>query len=568
MKHKRTSQEPRMATDKQNDKYVTELRVSDVLFGRGSGPNDHEGNIQFRSYVAERKDEYMATNHRMTKAKIAKEIVDKVFTANGRFLKKVEPTELKSLGMPEGSDVWEVVGDETIMEKAKQALRQNTQKAKSSASDDADANKAKQHSPQPNKPLERSASEGRHRHSHVPPITTSSRMDPSVVNLGGEFEPLPISPASYGSGEPPGFSPLASQATRMAAAPGTNFAPWGNHASGMNNRVGHVSQMGPAGHLHYQQHPHMHEMMMHSRQHQQARDDSMLSYVRRNHLYQPQHLHAHNEITPQPSLDASNLSMAQIPHDDMVGPAPVRLSEVGRQGSMNMADLTKSSQGGGQQQQQQQQHLPVMEMHELMDSFSKMKTGGGATGDETKKMHASIETMGTIEHINPGSIADMSLGTMGSSTFSLFRGNESLAAMDDKLLDHQNQPPTPENIREGGFNDPGSMSLSDVWGPRRKSSGTTTSGVTMSGSLVSQNNSSSTTSKESAPDNRSLRDSLAYQPKPIKLTESDVSGLDVEQMGSSSLSVLKAAYTINEEENRHVPQKTFYVGDHAPSKEK
>lgn len=112
------------------DKYVFELRPADVLFGRGSGPNDHEGNIRFRQLVAERKGEYMATNHRVTKAMIAREIVDQVFRINGRFMRKLDPQEIRALGLPlpEGADVYEVVDDETIMEKAKQALRQNTQK--------------------------------------------------------------------------------------------------------------------------------------------------------------------------------------------------------------------------------------------------------------------------------------------------------------------------------------------------------------------------------------------------------------------------------------------------------
>lgn len=108
-----------------SDDYVLEVRPNDVLFGRGSGPNDHEGNIRFRELVAHRKDEYLATNHRQTKAKIAKEIVDQVFTVNGRFLKKLEGNELTQLGFGQGQDVYQVAGDDMIMEKAKQALRQN-----------------------------------------------------------------------------------------------------------------------------------------------------------------------------------------------------------------------------------------------------------------------------------------------------------------------------------------------------------------------------------------------------------------------------------------------------------
>jgi hypothetical protein len=108
--------------------YITVLHPNDVLFGRGSGPNDHEGNIKFRELVLMRKTEYMATNHRQTKAKIALSIVETVFLSNGRFLKKIEGDEAKKLGLPNGTDAYTIADHETIMEKAKQALRQNREK--------------------------------------------------------------------------------------------------------------------------------------------------------------------------------------------------------------------------------------------------------------------------------------------------------------------------------------------------------------------------------------------------------------------------------------------------------
>ena len=110
--------------------YITQLNPNDVLFGRGSGPNDHEGNIRFRILVGENKTAYMATNHRQTKAKIAREIVGSVLEKNGRFLKKVELAEAEELGIPKGIDAWISVDEETIMEKAKQALRQQRDKVK------------------------------------------------------------------------------------------------------------------------------------------------------------------------------------------------------------------------------------------------------------------------------------------------------------------------------------------------------------------------------------------------------------------------------------------------------
>jgi hypothetical protein len=107
---------------------VTSLQSTDVLVGRGSGPNDHEGNILFRSLVRNRKSEYMATNHRQTKTKIAREIIDIVLAQNGRFMKKIDPSEAKELGIPKGVDAYHPVDERTIMEKTKQALRQKLEK--------------------------------------------------------------------------------------------------------------------------------------------------------------------------------------------------------------------------------------------------------------------------------------------------------------------------------------------------------------------------------------------------------------------------------------------------------
>lgn len=123
-----------------SEQYVTVVNPNDVLFGRGSGPNDHEGNIKFRDLVAQRKAEYMATNHRQTKAKIARAIVDIVLSAGGRFLKKLEGKEAENLGFTNGDDVYVVVDDDTIMEKAKQALRQNRDKTSSGSTPVAENN--------------------------------------------------------------------------------------------------------------------------------------------------------------------------------------------------------------------------------------------------------------------------------------------------------------------------------------------------------------------------------------------------------------------------------------------
>jgi hypothetical protein len=150
--------------------FVLEVHRHDVLFGRGSGPNDNEGNIRFRDLVAQRKSEYMATNHRQTKAKIAKEIVDQVFLCGGRFLKKIEPAEAASLGLPDtcGRDVYQVVGDDTVMEKAKQALRQNRNREDST-------------SPKPTSRVRPGVA------AIVPPVATSVSPDLQVVPSSGDY---------------------------------------------------------------------------------------------------------------------------------------------------------------------------------------------------------------------------------------------------------------------------------------------------------------------------------------------------------------------------------------------
>jgi len=138
--------QPWSAADSDKCECVLRVLPHDVLLGRGSGPNDHVGNINFRDLVQDRKSEYLSTNHRQTKALIAKEIVDRVYERGGRFLKKLGAAEsarmlpkllaqnasddsendrANDLDSSGPCDVYQIQKHSTVMEKAKQALRQN-----------------------------------------------------------------------------------------------------------------------------------------------------------------------------------------------------------------------------------------------------------------------------------------------------------------------------------------------------------------------------------------------------------------------------------------------------------
>ena len=127
-----------MSTTPEVDGAIRSLRPSDVLCGRGSGPNDHPGNIAFRQIILSRKVDYMTAKARTDKARIAQEIVDRVERGGGlggegasepgRFLRKMQAAELKERGYDREDDVWVVVDRATALEKAKQALRQNRDK--------------------------------------------------------------------------------------------------------------------------------------------------------------------------------------------------------------------------------------------------------------------------------------------------------------------------------------------------------------------------------------------------------------------------------------------------------
>jgi len=103
--------------------YATELKNLDVLFGRGSGPNEHHGNRIFRDEVKKYQSEYLMSSNRKEKTLIAKKVIAVIKAKNGRFLKRLNKFEKSTLGL-NNTAVYAVVDDEeTVLEKTRQTFR-------------------------------------------------------------------------------------------------------------------------------------------------------------------------------------------------------------------------------------------------------------------------------------------------------------------------------------------------------------------------------------------------------------------------------------------------------------
>ena len=98
---------------------IIELSDNDVLLGRGRGIVKFVGNQRFRRLVEERKEEYSSfgSHKDERKARIARELFDRIHERGGRFLKPVED------GRPDDK-TWYEVEESVALEKCMQALRQ------------------------------------------------------------------------------------------------------------------------------------------------------------------------------------------------------------------------------------------------------------------------------------------------------------------------------------------------------------------------------------------------------------------------------------------------------------
>jgi hypothetical protein len=103
-------------------KFVTELNDNDVLLGRGTGPNNNQGNVKFRVAVERLRLPYTSTSSRKMKNRIVRKTIHAVKAKNGRFLNKLRKGHIKKLGLPDKA-TYEVASDGVAVEKAKQALR-------------------------------------------------------------------------------------------------------------------------------------------------------------------------------------------------------------------------------------------------------------------------------------------------------------------------------------------------------------------------------------------------------------------------------------------------------------
>jgi hypothetical protein len=112
---------------------VTDLKPDDVLLGRGIGPNEHQGNVKFREVVGSLRSEYLATNKRKAKDKIAHKTIKIIKARTGRFLRKLNAPAAKPVG---AKDVYVIADEKAVVEKTKQALRFLGRKKHSDSNED------------------------------------------------------------------------------------------------------------------------------------------------------------------------------------------------------------------------------------------------------------------------------------------------------------------------------------------------------------------------------------------------------------------------------------------------
>ena len=97
--------------DRPTKQYITTITDLDVISGRGSGIQNHIGNINYRAIVSSRRREYTSVK-KFQKIRISKEIVATIRDGGGRFLELDKCTQL-----------YYDIGDVHAVAKTSQALR-------------------------------------------------------------------------------------------------------------------------------------------------------------------------------------------------------------------------------------------------------------------------------------------------------------------------------------------------------------------------------------------------------------------------------------------------------------
>ena len=103
---------------------VFNVSSNDCLMGRGAAVIGNEGNRRFRKLIQKYKAEYDATRIRQEKDRIARRIVDTITSRGGRFLRKIDtPQQAEFFKVPAGKSAWVIVNQLVVLQKVKQAFR-------------------------------------------------------------------------------------------------------------------------------------------------------------------------------------------------------------------------------------------------------------------------------------------------------------------------------------------------------------------------------------------------------------------------------------------------------------
>jgi hypothetical protein len=101
---------------------IVDYHQQDVLLGRGTGPNEHQGNRFYRSLVKQKKEEYLSCTGRSGKDLLLMEIIQAVWASGGRFLKKYEKGRHPG-GTRASCTVYKVADKAAVLEKTRQVFQ-------------------------------------------------------------------------------------------------------------------------------------------------------------------------------------------------------------------------------------------------------------------------------------------------------------------------------------------------------------------------------------------------------------------------------------------------------------